>query len=80
MHLTTFYHSSQTGGWKHILTSFYQHILCNVVMGWFSLAEDRERDWPFWSHFIFFMCGLGGIGGVERALQCSRMNDPYPTQ
>ncbi len=49
MHLSTFsfYHFVQNGEWKHITTTLDHPILGNVEKGWFSLAGDCVRGWPF---------------------------------
>lgn len=80
MHLSTFYHFVQTGGWKNITTYLYQDILCNVEKGWFSLVEDRERNWPFWS-LVIFLFGRNGQGVVSPALaHCILPSRSYPTE
>ena len=68
MHLSTQCRRILIRGWKKISTHLYRIILCNVVKGWFSLDGCWERNWPFWSHFIF-MFGRNKIGVVESALQ-----------
>ncbi len=41
-------------GTKVIMNS-NQHILCYVGTGWFSRTCRRVRNWPFWSHSVFFI-------------------------
>lgn len=79
VHLSTQPHRVQTGGWKKILLHLYRDILCNVGKGWFSLDEEREEDWPFWSHFIF-MFGWVGRGADKQVEQHSCVVYPYPTK
>jgi hypothetical protein len=70
MHLST--QRFQSKRWTQITKNYYRNILRYVGKGWFSRAECRVRNWPFWSHCIF-MVGWRWIDGVEATLQWPRV-------
>lgn len=40
--------------WAKAILHSNHYILCYVGTGWFSLACRRARNWPFWSHRVFW--------------------------
>jgi hypothetical protein len=61
MHLLTRSHHVQSKSWTVGVTDLNLNILRNVETGWFSGAECRMRNWPFWSYLA---CSPGGIGAM----------------
>jgi len=70
MHLSV--HRFQYKRWRPIIKNRYRNILHYVGKGWFSRAECRVRNWPFWSHCIF-MVEWRWIDGPEASLQSPRI-------
>ena len=58
----------QSTGWMQITKNRYRNILRYVGKGWFSLAECRVRNWPFWFQGVF-MVGWRWRDGGEASLQ-----------